>query len=44
MFDRFLEPRSQLAVMCLLAAFVYWNNDLLFCVFSLMAVCSRLGF
>jgi hypothetical protein len=43
MFDSFLDPRSQLAIMCLLTAFVYWNNDLLFLTFSVMAFCTRLG-
>jgi hypothetical protein len=43
MFNRFLDPRSQLAIMCLATAFVYWNNDLLFLTFSMMAFCTRLG-
>jgi hypothetical protein len=41
MFDRSLDPRSQLALMCLLAAFFYWNNDLLFFTFATMAICTR---
>lgn len=43
MANRFLDPRSQLALMCLITAFVFWNNDLLFFTFSLMAFCTRLG-
>jgi hypothetical protein len=43
MFNRWLDPRSQLALMCLMTAFVYWNNDLLFCTFSVMAFCTRVG-
>ena len=38
-----LDPRTQLALMCLFTAFVYWNNDLLFLMFSVMAFCTRLG-
>ena len=43
MFSRWLDPRSQLAIMCLITAFVYWNNDLLFLTFSVMAFCTRVG-
>ncbi len=43
MFNRFLDPRSQLALMCLATAFVYWNNDLLFLTFSFMALCTRMA-
>ena len=41
MFDRFLDARSQLALMCLLTAFVYWQNDLLFFLFATMAFFTR---
>jgi hypothetical protein len=42
MFDWSLDPRSQVALLCLMAAFVYWNNDLLFFAFAAMALCTRL--
>ncbi len=41
MFDCSLDPRSQLAFLCLATAFVFWNNDLLFFTFSIMAFCTR---
>jgi len=41
MFDWSIDPRSQLAILCLITAFVFWNNDLLFFMFCVMAVCSR---
>jgi hypothetical protein len=43
MFNSVLDPRSQLAIMCLVTAFVYWNNDLLSVTFSVMAFCTRVG-
>lgn len=43
MFDWSLDPRSQLAFLCLLTAFVFFNNDGLFFMFSTMAVCSRIS-
>jgi hypothetical protein len=42
MFDWSLDPRSRLAMVCLVTAFFYWNNDLLFFTFAILAVCSRL--
>jgi hypothetical protein len=42
MFDWSLDPRSTLALLCLLTAFVYWSNDLLFFTFALMAICTRI--
>ena len=41
MFDWSLDPQSQLALLCLATAFVFWNNDLLFFLFATMAVCTR---
>lgn len=43
MFDWPLDPRSMLALLCLFTAIAYWNNDLLFFTFAVMAVCTRLG-
>jgi hypothetical protein len=43
MFDWSLDPKSQLAFLCLLTAFVFWNNDALFFMFSSMAICSRIS-
>jgi hypothetical protein len=43
MFDWSLDPRAQLGLLCLLTAFVFWNNDPLFYLFSLLAVCTRLS-
>ena len=43
MFDWSLDPRSQLALLCLAAALAFWNNDLLFFMFALMAVCSGMA-
>lgn len=43
MFDWSLGPRSQLALLCLATAFTFWNNDLLFFTFVIMAVCTRAG-
>jgi hypothetical protein len=40
-FDWSLDPKSQLAMLCLLSAFVCWNNNTLFFLFSAMAVFSR---
>ncbi len=42
MFDWSLDPRSQLALLCLLTAFFFWNNDALFFLFAIMALCTRL--
>ncbi|HXE14882.1 MAG TPA: hypothetical protein VN633_22340 [Bryobacteraceae bacterium] len=43
MFDRFLDPRSQVALMCLFTAFAFWNNDPLFFIFAAMAACTKLA-
>lgn len=43
MFDWSLDPKSQLALLCLATAFVFWNNDLLFFLFAALAVCTRLA-
>jgi hypothetical protein len=40
MFD-LADPKSQLALLCLLTAFVFWEKDLLFFMFAIMAVCTR---
>lgn len=41
MFDWSIDPRSQVMMLCLLTAFVFWNNDPLFFLFCIMAVCTR---
>jgi hypothetical protein len=41
MFDWSLDPKGQLALLCLFTAFFYWNNDILFFLFAIMAVCTR---
>jgi energy-coupling factor transporter transmembrane protein EcfT len=38
-----LEPRTQLAILCLLSAFVFWNNDILFFAFAIMGAVTRLA-
>ena len=43
MFDSSLHPRTQLAILCLLSAFVFWNNDGLFFSFATMAAVTRLA-
>lgn len=43
MFDWSLEPRSQLALLCLLTAFVFWNQDALFFAFATMAAVTRIA-
>ncbi|MBV9760153.1 MAG: hypothetical protein JO340_06285 [Acidobacteriaceae bacterium] len=43
MFDWSLDPRSQLALLCLATAFVFWNNDVLFFLFATLAVVTRIG-
>lgn len=43
MFDWSIDPKSQLALLCLLTAFLFWNNDMLFFTFSSMAICSRIS-
>jgi hypothetical protein len=43
MFDWSLEPRSQLAMLCLLTAFVFWNNDAMFFAFAILAAFTRLA-
>lgn len=43
MFDGYLEPRTRLAMLCLLTAFVFWNHDALFFVFASMAAATRLA-
>jgi hypothetical protein len=30
-------------MLCLFTAFVFWNNDLLFFTFAVMALCTRLA-
>lgn len=41
MFDRSLDPRSRIALLCLVTAFVFWNDDPLFFLFSIMAFCTK---
>ena len=41
MFDWSLDPRSQLALLCLLTALFFWNNDPLFFLFATLAFCTR---
>ncbi len=42
MFDDYsLDPRSNLTLLCLFTAFVFWNNDILFFTFATMAICTR---
>ena len=41
MFDWSLDPRSKLALLCLVTAFVFWNNDILFFLFATLALCTR---
>ena len=43
MFDWSLDPRSRIAALCIFTAFALWNNDSLFVLFMLMAVCTKLG-
>jgi hypothetical protein len=43
MSDGFLDPRSQIALMCLFTAFAFWNNDPLFFVFAAMAALTKLA-
>lgn len=43
MFDWSLDPRSCVAALCILTAFALWNNDALFVLFLLMAVCTKVG-
>jgi hypothetical protein len=43
MFDWSLDPRSKLALLCLLSAFVFWSNDMLFFTFCTMAFCTRVS-
>lgn len=43
MFDWSLDPRSQLALLCLATAFVFWNNDALFFLFATLAVWTRIA-
>ncbi len=43
MFDWSLDPRSQLAILCLLTAFFFWNNDPVFFLFGSLAAISRLS-
>ena len=43
MFDWSLDPRSQLALLCLITAFVFWNNDALFFTFCTLAFCTRVS-
>jgi hypothetical protein len=42
MFDWSIDPRSQLALLCVVTAFVFWNNDLLFFTFCILGLCTRL--
>ncbi len=42
MFDDYsMDPRSWLALLCLFTAFIYWNNDAVFYLFSALAACTR---
>jgi hypothetical protein len=41
MFDWSIDPRSQLALLCVVTAFVFWNNDLLFFTFCILGLCTR---
>jgi hypothetical protein len=43
MFDWSLDPKAQLGFLCVLTALVFWNNDPLFYLFSLMAICTRIS-
>jgi hypothetical protein len=43
MFDWSIDPRSRVAALCLFTAFALWNNDILFFLFAMMAVCTKLG-
>lgn len=43
MFDWSLDPRSQVALLCLFTAFAFWNNDALFFLFAMMAVCTQVA-
>jgi hypothetical protein len=43
MFDWSLDPKAQLGFLCVLTALVFWNNDPLFYLFSLMAICTRVS-
>jgi hypothetical protein len=43
MFDWSLDPRSQLAILCLITALFFWNNDAVFFLFGAMAAVSRLS-
>ncbi len=43
MFDWSLDPRSRVAALCIFTAFALWNNDVLFVLFLLMAVCTTTG-
>ncbi len=43
MFDWSLDPRSMLALLCLVTAFAFWDNNTLFFTFATMAVCTGLG-
>ena len=43
MFDWSLDPRSQLSFLCLLTAFYFWNNDVLFFTFATLAFFTRVG-
>lgn len=43
MFDWSLDPRSQLALLCLVTAFFFWNNDSMFFLFGALAAISRLS-
>lgn len=42
MFDDLsADPQSQLALLCLVTAFAFWNNDALFFTFCALAFCTR---
>ena len=42
MFDDYsLDPTSVLALLCLVTAFGFWDNDLLFFMFATMAMLTR---
>lgn len=43
MFDWSLDPRSRVAALCIFTALALWNNDVLFMLFLLMAVFTKMS-
>ncbi len=41
MFDWLLDPKMRLAALCFVTALCYWNNDVVFLLFSTLALFSR---